>query len=61
MIKAALTFLAVVSAGAAVSAFGGDPSAPVATVAGEPIAQQEFDHWLTVAAKSQRQPRRRRP
>ncbi len=56
MIKAAFTLLAVVSAGAALSAFGGDPGAPVATVAGEPIAQQEFDHWLSVAAKSRGNP-----
>lgn len=53
MLRAAFTLLAVVSAGAAFSAFGGDPGGAVATVDGEPIAQQEFDHWLTVAAKSQ--------
>lgn len=53
MLRAAFTLLAVVSAGAAFSAFGGDPGGAVATVDGVPIEQQEFDHWLTIAAKSQ--------
>lgn len=48
MIKSALTILAVTGA----FAQGGPPSDPVATVDGQPIERQVFEHWLTVAARS---------
>lgn len=50
MIKSALTVLAV--AGSGVLAQADPPSAPVATVDGQAIEQQHFDHWLQVAGRS---------
>jgi foldase protein PrsA len=52
VIRAALTLLAVVSAGAFLGACGGVPGGTVVSVDGEPIDQLEFDHWYVVAAKS---------
>ena len=52
MIKAALTLLAVVSAGIALTACGGVPGNAVATVDGVAIDKAEFDHWMTIAARS---------
>jgi foldase protein PrsA len=52
MIKAALTLLAVAGAGTAFAACGGVPGNAVATVDGEAIEKNEFDHWMTVAAKA---------
>ncbi len=50
MIKAALTILAV--AGTGLFAQGGKPGDAVATVDGQIIEQQDFDHWMTIAARS---------
>src|SRR3954451_18376370 len=50
MIKAAFTILAV--AGTGFFAHGGKPGDAVATVDGQAIEQQDFDRWLTIAAKS---------
>jgi foldase protein PrsA len=52
MIRAALTLLAVGSAGAAFAACGGVPGNAVATIDGEAIDKERFSHWMTVAAKS---------
>jgi len=52
VIRAALTLLAVVSAGAFLGACGGVPGGPVVSVDGEPIDQVECDHWYVGAAKS---------
>jgi foldase protein PrsA len=55
MIKAAriaLSLAAVAGVGATFAACGGVPGNAVATVDGEAIDKQEFNHWLTVAAKS---------
>jgi foldase protein PrsA len=47
MLKSALTVLAVAGL------FGsGAPADPVATVDGQAIERQAFDHWMTVAARS---------
>jgi len=55
MIKAAFAVLAV--AGTGLFTHGGElPGGAVATVDGQAIAQQEFDHWMTVAAKSSGSP-----
>src|SRR3712207_4179035 len=51
MIKSALTILAV--AGTGLFAQGGQPTDVVATVAGQPIEQRDFDHWLRLAAKAE--------
>ncbi|MBE2319411.1 peptidyl-prolyl cis-trans isomerase [Solirubrobacter sp. CPCC 204708] len=50
MIKSALTILAV--AGTGVFAQSGAPTDPVATVDGQAIERQEFDRWMTIAARS---------
>ncbi len=50
MIKTALTILAV--AGTGFFAHGGEPGDAVATVDGQAIEQQEFDRWMTIAARS---------
>jgi foldase protein PrsA len=51
MIKAALAMLAV--AGTGLFAHGGElPGDAVATVDGQAIEQQDFDRWMTIAAKS---------
>src|SRR6478735_9243177 len=50
MIKAALTILAVASTG--LFAHGGEPGDVVATVDGQAIEQQDFDHWMAITAKS---------
>ena len=50
MIKTALTILAV--AGTGFFAHGGEPGDAVATVDGQAIERQEFDHWVTIAASS---------
>ncbi len=50
MIKAAFTILAVASTG--LLAHGGAPGSPVATVDGQAIEQTDFDHWMTIAARS---------
>src|SRR6478735_9423739 len=50
MIKAALTILAVASTG--LVAHGGEPGDVVATVDGQAIEQQDFDHWMAITAKS---------
>ncbi len=50
MIKAALTTLALASTG--LFAHGGEPGDAVATVDGQAIEQRDFDHWMTIAAKS---------
>ena len=55
MIKAAriaLSLVAVAGVGATFAACGGVPGNAVATVDGEAIDKNEFNHWLTVAAKS---------
>src|SRR4051794_12134765 len=52
MIKAALTLIALAGAGATFAACGGVPGNAVATVDGEAIDKQDFNHWLSVAAKS---------
>src|SRR3954452_7491343 len=52
MIKAALTLLAVASAGASLGAARDVPAGAVATVDGQAITRQAFDHWITVAAKA---------
>ena len=55
MIKAAriaLSLVAVAGVGATFAACGGVPGNAVATVDGEAIDKKEFNHWLTVAAKS---------
>ena len=49
MIKAALTLLAVASTG--LFAHGGKPGDAVATVDGQAIEQQDFEHWMTIAAR----------
>jgi foldase protein PrsA len=54
MIKAALTILAIASTGA--FAHGGEPGDAVATVDGQAIVQQDFDHWMTIAARSSPSP-----
>src|SRR4051812_29683009 len=54
MIKTAFTILAVASTG--LLAHGGAPADPVATVDGQVIAQHDFDHWMTVAARSDSSP-----
>ena len=52
-----LTVLALVAAPSALlAACGGVPGNAVAEVDGEAIEKKEFDHWLTVAAKSGGQP-----
>lgn len=50
MIKSALTVLAV--AGAGLFGDSGAPTDPVATVDGQVIELQVFEHWMTVAARS---------
>ena len=50
MLKSALTVLAV--AGAGLFADGGAPTDPVATVDGQVIELQAFEHWMTIAARS---------
>ncbi len=50
MIKTALTILAL--AGSGLFAHGGEPGDAVATVDGQVIEQRDFDHWMTIAAKS---------
>ena len=50
MIKAALTIFAVASSG--LFAHGGGPGDAVATVDGQAIERQDFDRWMTIAAKS---------
>lgn len=50
MLKSALTVLAV--AGAGLFGAGGTPTDPVATVDGQVIERQVFEHWMTVAARS---------
>jgi foldase protein PrsA len=52
MLKAAFTLLALAGAGVTFAACGGVPGNSVATVDGEAINKEEFNHWLTVAAKS---------
>ena len=52
MLKAAFTLLALAGAGVSFAACGGVPGNSVATVDGEAINKEEFNHWLTVAAKS---------
>lgn len=49
MITSALSILAVAGTGLLAQ---GQPSAPVATVDGQAIERQAFDHWVTVAARS---------
>jgi len=52
-----LTLLALVAAPATlVAACGGVPGNAIAEVDGEAIEKKEFDHWMTVAAKSGGQP-----
>ncbi len=43
--------LLILAAGFAVAACGGVPGNSVATVDGEPIAKQDFDHWMTVTSR----------
>ena len=50
MIKSALTVLAV--AGAGLFGDSGAPTDPVATVDGQVIELQVFEHWMTIAARS---------
>src|SRR4051794_16326979 len=38
--------------GASFVAHGSEPGNPVATVDGQPIEKRDFDHWMTIAAKS---------
>src|SRR5689334_2955393 len=55
MTKAArtiITLLAVAGAGATFAACGGVPGNAVATVDGEAINKDDFNHWVSVAAKS---------
>jgi len=55
MIKAArivMSFVALTGVGATFAACGGVPGNAVATVDGEAIDKQDFNHWMTVAAKS---------
>src|SRR5437764_406002 len=59
MIKAAriaISACAVIGVGATFAACGGVPGNAVATVNGETIGKTDFNHWLTVAAKSSGQP-----
>lgn len=59
MIKAAriaLSLTAVVGVGATFAACGGVPGNAVATVDGEAVNKDQFNHWMTVAAKSTGQP-----
>jgi foldase protein PrsA len=48
MLKSAVTVLAV----AALVGAGGAPTDPVATVDGQVIERQAFEHWMEIAAKS---------
>lgn len=50
MLKSALTVLAV--AGAGLFGASGASAAPVATVDGQVIELQVFEHWMTIAARS---------
>src|SRR6478735_593670 len=50
MLKSALTVLAV--AGAGLFGDSGGPTDPVATVDGQVIELQVFEHWMTIAARS---------
>ena len=50
MLKSALTVLAV--AGAGLFGDSGAPTDPVATVDGQVIELQVFEHWMTIAARS---------
>lgn len=55
MIKAAriaLSLTAVVGVGATFAACGGVPGNAVATVDGEAVNKEQFNHWMNVAAKS---------
>ena len=47
---------AVLIPAALIAGCGGVPGNAVATVDGEPIEKDEFNHWMTVAAKSSGQP-----
>ena len=47
-----LTLLALLALPVLVAACGGVPGNAVATVDGEAIEKSQFDHWLTIAAKS---------
>src|SRR5687767_5702059 len=51
-----LTVLATLALAAVVAGCGGVPGNAVATVDGEPIEKDTFDHWMAVAAKSSGQP-----
>ncbi len=47
-----VTILAIAALPVLVAACGGVPGNAVATVDGEAIEKSQFDHWLTIAAKS---------
>ena len=51
-----LTLLTTLALAAVVAGCGGVPGNAVATVDGEPIEKETFDHWMQVAAKSSGQP-----
>jgi foldase protein PrsA len=55
-INVLLTVLATLALAAVLAGCGGVPGNAVATVDGEPIEKDTFNHWLAVAAKSSGQP-----